>query len=239
MGLIEKLNAIGDAIREKNGTTDLIPLSDMPQAIRNIIGVGVRIEYIESTGSQYIDTGIIPTNHRVKMKFEKTTSENGSVLGSYGDATPDNTNVYEFVWYNGKWYFAPKSSKYQGWQGSFYPNTNYYPTEVIELDFNTYDKKILMNGFYVADTYGSSTAVMPMYLFTQSGNVMPCPMKLWYAQIYNRATEELVRDFVPAVDENGVVCLYDNITKAYFYNQGDGEFTGGCNIVLGGGKNDR
>ncbi len=36
MALIDKLRAIGDAIREKNGTSDLIPLSDMPQAIRDI-----------------------------------------------------------------------------------------------------------------------------------------------------------------------------------------------------------
>lgn len=36
MALIDKLSAIGDAIREKNGTTDLIPLGDMPAAIEAI-----------------------------------------------------------------------------------------------------------------------------------------------------------------------------------------------------------
>lgn len=36
MALTDKLTAIGDAIREKNGTTEKIPLADMPQAIRNI-----------------------------------------------------------------------------------------------------------------------------------------------------------------------------------------------------------
>ena len=36
MALTDKLSAIGDAIREKTGTTDLIPLSDMPESIRNI-----------------------------------------------------------------------------------------------------------------------------------------------------------------------------------------------------------
>ena len=40
MALIDKLNAIGDAIREKNGTTDLIPLADMPQAILDIVSGG-------------------------------------------------------------------------------------------------------------------------------------------------------------------------------------------------------
>ena len=40
MALIDKLNAIGSAIREKNGTTDLIPLADMPQAILDIVSGG-------------------------------------------------------------------------------------------------------------------------------------------------------------------------------------------------------
>ena len=40
MALIDKLNAIGDAIREKNGSTELIPLIDMPQAIKEISGGG-------------------------------------------------------------------------------------------------------------------------------------------------------------------------------------------------------
>lgn len=196
----------------------------------NNIKIGSDIEnvetYIESTGTQYIDTGIIPTNHRVKMKFQKTDSSNGSVFGSYGNKNPES-NVYELVWYEGKWYYAPKTSyDYQGRQGSFSPGTGYYPTDVIELDFNTYENKILMNGIAVANTYGESAAVLPMYLFSQSGNITPCAMKLWYAQIYDRATETLVRDFVPAKDENGVVCLYDNITKAYFFNQGSGEFLG-------------
>ncbi|MBE6800683.1 MAG: hypothetical protein E7529_05715 [Ruminococcaceae bacterium] len=40
MALIDKLNAIGDAVREKNGTTELIPLADIPQAILAIAGGG-------------------------------------------------------------------------------------------------------------------------------------------------------------------------------------------------------
>ena len=36
MALIDKLSAVGDAIREKTGTTELIPLADMPQAILDL-----------------------------------------------------------------------------------------------------------------------------------------------------------------------------------------------------------
>ncbi len=40
MALIDRLTAIGNAIREKTGTTDLIPLADMPSAIASISGGG-------------------------------------------------------------------------------------------------------------------------------------------------------------------------------------------------------
>ena len=42
MALTDKLVAIGDAIREKNGTTELIPLADMPQAILDIVS-GIKL----------------------------------------------------------------------------------------------------------------------------------------------------------------------------------------------------
>ena len=194
----------------------------------NNIKIGSDIENvescIESTGTQYIDTGIIPTNHRVKMKFQCTTSDNAAIFGSYGDkSTGLNYNVYEFVWYNSRWYYAPDI--YDGEQTDFSPTV--YPTDIVELDFNTYDNKIVMNNTVCGSTYGVSRAVLPLYLFKQNGTEQPAKMKLWYAQIYDRATQTLVRDFVPAKDENGIFCLYDNVTQAYFYNQGEGVFGGG------------
>lgn len=49
MALIDKLRAIGNAIREKNGTSDLIPLADMPQAILDIVSGGSGTEYTSIT----------------------------------------------------------------------------------------------------------------------------------------------------------------------------------------------
>lgn len=49
MALTDKLTAIGDAIREKTGETDLIPLADMPDKIKGIEGGG-SLEPLELTG---------------------------------------------------------------------------------------------------------------------------------------------------------------------------------------------
>ena len=45
MALIERFTAIGNAIREKNGTTELIPLAEMPQAILDIVSGSGGIAY--------------------------------------------------------------------------------------------------------------------------------------------------------------------------------------------------
>ena len=52
MALINKLSAIGDAIREKGGTTELLTLDAMPDAIANLPSGGVEIPAIELTGEQ-------------------------------------------------------------------------------------------------------------------------------------------------------------------------------------------
>lgn len=46
---------------------------------------------------------------------------------------------------------------------------------------------------------------------------------LYYCKIWQGDT--LVRDFVPVLDTEGVACLYDNVSKEYFYNSGSGEFS--------------
>lgn len=46
--------------------------------------------------------------------------------------------------------------------------------------------------------------------------------RIYYAKIY--VNDELVRNFKPALDENNVACLYDTVTKQYYYNAGTGTF---------------
>lgn len=51
MALTDKLSAIGNAIREKGGTTELLTLTEMPEAIANLPSGGVEIPEITLTGA--------------------------------------------------------------------------------------------------------------------------------------------------------------------------------------------
>ncbi len=223
MALTDKLTAIGNAIREKNGTTELIPLADMPQAILDISSgeeTEKIVEYIESTGEQWIDTGIIPKNHRVVAKFQYTKEENKTLFGFFNNASES----YHLGWYGGHW-------RYSCGSGSLTNVENIsLCTDLQEIDFNNYDGKFLINGIECGSTNGTTTAYKTMPIFCvdhPTGKMGFCSAKLYYFKIYDRETQTLVRDFIPAIDESGVICLYDNVTKAYFYNQGSGEFKAG------------
>lgn len=56
MALINTLNGIGDAIREKTGGTELIPLKDMPNAIASISGKPTIKDYMEydTAGTDFV-----------------------------------------------------------------------------------------------------------------------------------------------------------------------------------------
>ena len=70
MALIDRLNAIGDAIREKNGTTELIPLTDMPQAILSISAGNETVDllqYVTSASQLFLKATSFPSKAVVNL----------------------------------------------------------------------------------------------------------------------------------------------------------------------------
>jgi hypothetical protein len=99
-----------------------------------------------------------------------------------------------------------------------------------------------INGFYLdgvlkhkyTNTTFASDFTQTLYIFALNNNNAVDQkgyVKIYSFKIYEGET--LVRDFIPAIDEKGVICLYDNVTKAYFYNQGSGEFQADVTVKVG------
>lgn len=85
MALTDKLTAIGDAIREKNGATELIPLADMPQAILDIVSGGTDIQYKSIVYNA--DDTISLTDKDGVVHTMKCTYENDKLIGVTFDGT--------------------------------------------------------------------------------------------------------------------------------------------------------
>ena len=174
------------------------------------------LNYIQSTGTQYIDTGITGnSNIKVQIKFEMTEVTGYSIIGYYVSGTE---SLRLFNYFSQCYLDFGNESSNRIFGGSLPIN------QLFEIEFGN---------FYVKNLQTESNIISgnTVASFSQNqsicicGNLQFSKGKFYYVKIYN--DDVLVRDYAPCLDENGVVCLYDKVNKEYAYNSGTGEFIGG------------
>lgn len=179
------------------------------------------IEYIESTGEQYINVGYIPkANDVYKIKFLHTSIAGNQVIfgsrtsGTYKDslnqvylnktsatATPDDLL-----------FFSGTTSK------------NFSLTQINKR----YDLELSVN-----DGNFDNNSNQPLYLFTfnNMGSVTAfANIKLYKFEITNNNT--IIRDLVPCYRKSdNVLGMYDLVENKFYTNDGTGEFLKGNNTL--------
>lgn len=184
----------------------------------------IELEYIESTGTQYINTGFKPNqNSRIIFDFFPISIDQTHLFGS---RTSNSSSDYFLVLCTGGYYRDDYASNKIV--------TTIAPTDHIIIDKN---KNIVNFG---SQTYTHSTATFtgayPIYLFASNtgGNISYMTnIRLYSCKIYENGT--LVRDFIPVKRTSDSKCgLWDKVTKAFYPNAGTGTFTAGPAITLTG-----
>lgn len=189
------------------------------------------VEYIESTGTQYIDTGVAPTNKtNIKLDIEFISGESNKWIPLIAERT--------------------KVSAYSGYSAIFgiWINSN---TKEIALNYadtdtagitgtngsgrhvysNTENKFYLDNTLIKTSSTSSFTSTLNLYVFalnelyTGSTNIETrnCTAKLYELKIYDNSI--LIRDFVPCYRKlDNEVGLYDLVNNVFYTNAGTGVF---------------
>lgn len=82
---------------------------------------------------------------------------------------------------------------------------------------------------HTAEAFVSTNNFYVFNANTPGWTTHPCNARLWYFKIYDSASGNLVRDFVPVkIAETGEAGLYDNVTETFFGNvSGEGAFIAG------------
>ena len=178
-----------------------------------------RLEYIQSSGTQWIDTGIVPKNNtRVDVDCDITYGTGWiMILGSY------DQNKYFSWWANGATIYA-----YYGTSDKIVAGENGRQT----LSAN---KNIWTAGnSTISFSEASFTANTSIYLFSvnNGGNYSKTSMKLYSCQIYDNGT--LVRDYIPCQTVSGEIGLWDDVNSLFYGNAGTGTFIAGPEIHEGG-----
>lgn len=177
----------------------------------------IQLSYIESTGTQYINTGI-NGNQFTRIETEilpSSTSlyENSFICSSWTIEGP-LLITYRNVW---RWH-AGKSAD------SSTIDTNNY--SILELDLTGFS----VNGNRYDFIGTGATTSNPIYLFNRVGSSGRNGFgKIKYFRVFQNNT--LIQNLIPVKDDNDVVCFYDTISQSYFYNGGTGDFIAGDPLI--------
>lgn len=182
-----------------------------------------RVEYIEATGTQYIDSGYKPTSEALKYDLEYAITSSTCHFSIMGNN--DDTDKYFGIQFWGNQFYVGTSRAllYKSWT----QNQKYH--KIVEANNGTLT--------VTTDGVGESTSYVSSLYKNSSIGLFACKgdtkvvsyghARIYYAKIYDNNI--LVRDFVPVVrSRDGVAGLYDMVGHKFYANAGSGSFkTGG------------
>ena len=186
-----------------------------------------KAEYIESTGTQYVDTGVIAnqdTGFEIKFKTNNiiSTSSWGTLFGARQSSTVKELQLTTYANY------STGTLRYGAGKG--------YAADIGSLD--SIQTVSLKNKVYTGNSgstqqlTGDFTTPVPLTIFAlnQNGDVVQYgSLRLYSFKLYNG--NNLVRNYIPVYKKSdNTIGLYETIEGKFYTNQGTGTFEKGKNI---------
>ena len=181
-----------------------------------------QVEYIESTGTQYINTGYIPQiNTKVEARFYETSKyENypklfgSEVLNQNQSFKVDLRNPF-VIGYSNKEYTT---------------NIGCSIETMYDISFQLNELKVNTDTYSFSNT--AFTGTYPIFIFAsnRAGSVLEySAVRIYSFKIYTGTT--LAMDFIPCYRKSdNVIGMYDTINNVFYINAGTGTFNKGDNI---------
>ena len=172
----------------------------------------IKLEYIESTGTQWIDTGYIAKGTTMMLIDCELpyNSDWAMIAGSY------DSGKYFSWWTIGSAiyaYYGDGNKTGTGKNGRHTLNAN---ENVWSDGANVFT--------FPQKTFTAATTIL-LFNVNSGGSYNKASMKLYACKIYDNGV--LVRDFQPCIDATGNVGLYDFVERKLCGNAGTGTFTAG------------
>lgn len=205
------------------------------------------IEYLESTGKQYIDTGILAkltNSYKIDCEVVNLDNNRKIICGSY-IGPGDKSLAVEFGGTSNQ-----KPGILRGWVQQGNVSVNLWTAQALllntninvywEWDPNTKKLKIeasdgqtsINNTSDILNVTLSSATSQTFWLFkdhrTSSTNVIEYPLRIKHLKLYEN--DILVRDFIP-VRKDTTGYMYDKVSGTLFGNKGSGDFILGDDII--------
>lgn len=188
------------------------------------------VDYIESSGTQYIDTGFIPNKDtKIEITANLLSRSNSPYLFGAGVS-----------WENKVFAFTANSNRLGVGSIFCFANNSYPRTQNFDVNSkNTItmskDGAIItgtwsftgsFSGYSGFDSANCNLVLCAMHWQTEANIMDFATMKLYDCKVWDNGT--LVRDFVPVLNlETNKYGLLDIVNNVFYGNSGTGDFSGG------------
>lgn len=189
-------------------------------AKRNLPAGYTQVEYIQSSGTQYIDTGFKPTA-KTKIVADVEFTQKGS-------------GYYSGYYISPSWFSFGVNSQFEFYMGNTYALGPTAHTNRVTITMDAANKTASVGSDSYAISYSSFTTAsytMPIFAMRRDASTIAnhARMKLYSFKIYDNGT--LIRDFVPCKNASGTIGLYDMANNKFYANAGTGTFTVGPEVT--------
>lgn len=196
----------------------------------------ILIEYLESTGTQWIDTGFVPLQNYLRVtgkiqydNFFNTGESFALFFGSFDGGrvsmtlyVDTTTNTFSNAGIEIGSSFGTRISA-----GQVHTYTDYeFDLEAKNGYLNGYFNNIEYKNVEYSGQVNNGRSIRLFASVNVYGNAYAFVSGKCYGfKIYD--TTGLVRDMIPVLDQHKVPCMYDRVSEQFFYNAGTGQFIAG------------
>jgi len=188
------------------------------------------VDYLQSSGAQWIEMGVAPNQNTkavLKIKINDFNSVmGGSLIGSRTDLNSDD-QFFTYLDDSGGTRFLFRvdgQTKAISWKGLTTDKIYIVTLSGTEMKAELEDGTAVFSKTFSVPDF-TSTVTMALFK-SKSDNID----KGFRGRIYSckhYSGDELIQDFVPYLDTNGVPCMFDLVSRKSFYNKGNGSFMWG------------
>lgn len=206
-------------VKRYKGTNIIYSASRLPAEFQEV-------EYLESSGTQYIDSGYVPkleTKLQVKSSLNNTgTTHDGCLLG-----TRNSPQEQFLIWFNDNNNNINISPRIRKINNIVYANFNYDEKIVVIFDKNG----AIINGTTYSITPPTSLTIshnLTIFALNDNGTIDSRYFtgKLYELKLWDNSV--LIRNFVPCYRKaDNVAGLYDLVNGVFYTNAGTGSFVVG------------
>jgi hypothetical protein len=193
-----------------------------------VVAYDAQVEYLESTGTQYIDTGITgdqDTKVMVEVSYyvESSIATSGRVLGS----RTNSPNRLDIGSNNGRSSESTHNFAQFGSNSSASSNIIFGMWRLMEVNpTGYYIDGVLQGSSFSASTF-TTPQTMKLFAFDHNGIVGCGVVRVKSLKLFDGA--DLVRDFIP-VRCGTIGYMYDRVSGTLFGNDGTGDFVVGPDV---------